>query len=209
MAVLAVVVHECAHGLVALWRGDSTARDCGRLTLNPLPHVHWLGSVVLPLVLLALGGHVLFGWAKPVPVNWANLRDPRNDAVQVALAGPAANLLLALGFSGLLAVTPEGGAWGALERMWALGVLVNCGLAVLNLLPIPPLDGSWLATRYLPRRHLYALVQFRLPGIALAVLLLMIPAVNYYLVQLPVLAVANGFLRLYGLEPERLLGLLA
>ncbi len=207
--VFSVVVHECAHGLVALWRGDTTARDLGRLTLWPLPHLHWFGSVVLPLLLLLSGSRVLFGWAKPVPIQWANLRDPRNDPLKVALAGPASNLLLALGFAALLAATSQVGWWPALSRLAAYGVLLNCGLAVLNLIPIPPLDGSWVLFRYLPVRHLYALQQFRLVGLALLMVLLMVPTVSFYVIQLPVITVAEAFLRVYGLAPQRLLEVLS
>src|SRR6185503_18081361 len=89
--VLSIVVHECAHGLMALWNGDTTARDRGRLTLNPLPHVDPIGSLLLPGILMVTGSPFLFGWAKPIPVDWSRLRNPRNDQVKVALAGPASN----------------------------------------------------------------------------------------------------------------------
>jgi Zn-dependent protease len=206
--VFSVVVHECAHGVMALWRGDPTARDLGRLTLNPIPHLHWLGSVVLPLLLLLAGSRVLFGWAKPVPINWANLRTPRNDQVRVALAGPASNLMLALGFAGMLAAAPERGVMAGLRFMGAYGVLLNCGLAVVNMIPVPPLDGSWLVVRFLPLRHLYVLQRFRLFGLAALLVLLLIPSVSFYLVQVPVLSLAGACLRVFGLSAERLLEVL-
>ena len=113
--VLSVVVHECAHGLAALWLGDTTARDRGRLTLNPIPHLDLVGSILLAGRAAAPRAPFLFGWAKPVPVNWANLRDPRNDPVKVALAGPASNFLLAIGFAALVRIAPESGFWAPLR----------------------------------------------------------------------------------------------
>ena len=207
--VFSVVVHECAHGLMALWRGDPTAKERGRLTLNPLPHIDWFGSLVLPAVLLLSGSKIVFGWAKPVPINWANLRSPRNDQVRVALAGPASNLLLALLFTALLAVSPPTGFWSGLGRMAAFGVLLNCALAVLNMIPIPPLDGSWLLLRFLPVRHLYVLQQFRLLALAGLILLLTLPKVSYYAIQLPVVTIAELCLRVFGVPAQRLLEMLS
>jgi len=104
--VLSIVVHECAHGLVALWCGDTTARDRGRLTLNPLPHIDPFGSILLPAILALTHAPVMFGWAKPVPIDAAKLRHPVNDHLKVALAGPASNLLLALFFAALTRLAP-------------------------------------------------------------------------------------------------------
>src|SRR6185503_10148904 len=110
--VLSIVVHECAHGLMALWNGDTTARDRGRLTLNPLPHVDPIGSVLLPAALALFHSPVVLGWAKPVPIQWANLRNPRNDPVKVALAGPVSNLLLAVAFAVVVRLAPSADAHG-------------------------------------------------------------------------------------------------
>ena len=104
--VLSIVVHECAHGVMALWCGDPTARDRGRLTLNPLSHIDPLGSLLIPGVLAIVHSPFLFGWAKPVPIDWARLKSPRNDPVKVALAGPLSNALLALGFAALARLAP-------------------------------------------------------------------------------------------------------
>src|SRR5947207_10281749 len=101
VCIFSIVAHECAHGLMALACGDTTARDRGRLTLNPFPHVDPIGSILIPAGLLLVHSPVLFGWAKPVPIDWAKLRNPRNDPVKVALAGPASNFLLALMFAAL------------------------------------------------------------------------------------------------------------
>jgi len=163
--IFSVVVHECAHGWTALMHGDPTARDAGRLTLNPLRHLDPIGSIVVPLV-LALAGGIPLAWAKPVPVRADLLNDPKNDQPKVAAAGPASNLLLALVFAiglGLLirfgetAIMP--GIRGAeptfayfLYSMFQLAVMINVALALFNLVPLPPLDGSWILWRFLPRQ---------------------------------------------------------
>jgi Zn-dependent protease len=154
--VFAVSVHELAHGLCALWFGDGTARRSGRLSLNPLTHVDPLGSVVVPAAFLLLGGFV-FGWARPVPVTVENLRHPRRDMVFVAAAGPLANLLMAL----LWAMLMKLGLWVApaqpltaavLVYLGAAGVFINTAILMLNLLPIPPLDGGRMLAGLLPGR---------------------------------------------------------
>lgn len=158
--VFSVVFHEVAHGWAALKLGDTTARDQGRLTLNPLPHVDPMGSVIVPL-LLSLTGSFMMGWAKPVPVHVGRLRHPWNDHPKVAAAGPASNLLLALISAILLGLTaglagrlPADHAFaspaGFLLLVWQTGIIVNVVLAVFNLIPLPPLDGSWILTRFLP-----------------------------------------------------------
>jgi Zn-dependent protease len=159
--VFSIVVHENAHGLTANHFGDPTARDLGRITMNPLPHVDPLGSVLLPLVSL-LTGVRLIGWAKPVPVNSANLRNPVVDNAYVAMAGPFSNFLLALAAAILWIVVavafaniPALAAHGERSHMFFntlcyCFIEVNCTLAIFNLLPIPPLDGHWILMRYLP-----------------------------------------------------------
>jgi Zn-dependent protease len=200
--VLSIVVHECAHGVVALWNGDTTARDQGRLTLNPLPHVDLVGSVILPATLLLLRSPILFGWAKPIPVNWANLRHPRNDQIKVALAGPASNFLLALLFAALVRAAPEQGFWSALGVMGYAGVLWNCALGLFNLLPIPPLDGSWVLMRFLPLRHIIALQQFRMLGLLLVVLLMSTPALSRVVLMAPLRFAVSTCLGLFGVSSE-------
>jgi Zn-dependent protease len=203
--VLSVVVHECAHGLVALWNGDPTARDRGRLTLNPIPHVDPVGSLLLPLALVLLRSPVVLGWAKPVPINWANLRNPRNDPVKVALAGPASNLLLAVAFAVLVRLAPAPGASGGVNAFLAplavmgyAGVVMNCALALFNLIPVPPLDGSWVLMRFLPLKHIIALQQFRLFGLALVALLLATPQVSNFFVDGPLKLAVGACLGLVG-----------
>jgi len=172
VVVLSIVIHECAHGLMALWCGDTTARDRGRLTLNPLPHLDPIGSLILPGLLALFHSPFLFGWAKPVPIDWARLRSPRNDPVKVALAGPASNALLAVLFAALARVAPETGFWSPLKDMGYAGVIWNCALGLFNLIPIPPLDGSWVLMRFLPLKHIIVLQHYRFIGMALVMLLL-------------------------------------
>jgi len=196
--VLSIVVHECAHGLVALWNGDPTAREQGRLTLNPLRHVDPLGSIILPGVLLLTRAPFLFGWAKPVPVDSSRLRHPINDHLKVALAGPASNVLLAMVFAALTRVAPEQGFLAPLRLMGYAGVVWNCALALFNLIPIPPLDGSWVLMRFLPLRHIIVLQQFRLAGMVLIVALLSVPVVANAVLYTPLRFAVNVCLGLFG-----------
>ncbi|MBF0532466.1 MAG: site-2 protease family protein [Candidatus Omnitrophica bacterium] len=145
-----IILHECSHGWVAYLCGDPTAKWAGRLTLNPLKHIDPVGTVFLPGILLVLrffGYHTfLFGWAKPVPVDFTRLRCPRRDMVLVGLAGPAMNIFLAFAVSRILLL----GFSGPVVSWIGLAVYANLVLAVFNLLPIPPLDGSRLVTGLLP-----------------------------------------------------------
>jgi Zn-dependent protease len=200
--LLSIVVHECAHGLVALWNGDPTARERGRLTLNPLPHVDPLGSIILPGLLLLTHSPFLFGWAKPVPVDWSRLRHPPNDQLKVALAGPASNLLLALMFAALARLSPELGFWAPLRLMGYAGVVWNCALAIFNLIPVPPLDGSWLLMRFLPLRHIIVLQQFRLVGMVLVVAVMSVPVVANAVLYTPLRLAVRACLGLFGVAGE-------
>lgn len=148
-AVLAVTVHEVAHGWVANKLGDSTAAQLGRLSLNPLRHVDPIGTILVPLTLYLLNAGFLFGWAKPVPVNWRNLRHVRRDMALVAVAGPFSNLLMLLGW--LLALMVFGEHRLVVPMSWT-GIFFNATIMLLNLLPIPPLDGSRIVTSLLPAR---------------------------------------------------------
>jgi Zn-dependent protease len=155
--VPSVILHEVAHGVVALRFGDDTAKRAGRLTLNPVPHVDPFGTVLLPL-LLALSGVGIIGWAKPVPVSAARLRDPRRQLLWVSLAGPATNLVIALAAAlALRAVEPSGDVRLALVVVGTINVV----LAVFNMLPVPPFDGSAVVERFLPTRLLPGWLRLR------------------------------------------------
>lgn len=170
--VPSVILHEVAHGVVALRFGDDTAKRAGRLTLNPLPHVDPLGTVVLPL-LLALSGIGVIGWAKPVPVVPARLRDPRRQLVWVGLAGPATNVAIALAAAMALRV---GDPAGDVRVVLVVLGTVNVVLAVFNLLPVPPFDGSAVVERFLPVRWLRGWNRLRpLSFGAVVVVLLAVP----------------------------------
>jgi len=185
---------------MALWNGDPTARERGRLTLNPLRHVDPVGSIILPGVLILTRAPFLFGWAKPVPIDASRLRHPPNDSVKVALAGPASNALLALGFAALVRVAPEAGFLAPLKLMGYAGVVWNCALGLFNLIPIPPLDGSWVLMRFLPLRHIIVLQQFRLAGMALVVALLSIPVVANVILYTPLRFAVRACLGLFGMS---------
>jgi Zn-dependent protease len=202
--LFSVIVHECAHGVVALWHGDPTAKYAGRLTLNPIPHLDLYGSILLPGLLLLSGARFLFGWAKPVPINEANLRDPANDSLKVAAAGPISNLLVALGFALVLSVFWRllPGTRGILIVLCGAGIFLNCLLAVFNLLPIPPLDGHWVLMRFLPPRLAMAYRRIGFLGVVLILVLFMVPGVRYTLVQVPVDFLATWVMRLAGVPPE-------
>lgn len=145
-----VVIHEVSHGLIANSLGDSTAKDLGRLTLNPFKHLDMFGSVLLPFFLLIIRSPFVFGYAKPVPYNPLNLNDRKFGPAKVAFAGPAANLILAVLFGLMLRFLPTSLEAGALPNLLSLVVRINLLLAVFNLMPIPPLDGHWLLLTFLP-----------------------------------------------------------
>jgi len=172
--ILAITLHEAAHGYVARHFGDLTAWRLGRISLNPARHIDLVGTIVVPLLILVTsklfgGAGILFGWAKPVPVNFHALRNPKRDMLWVAAAGPAANLLMALGWAvvlKLVMMTPTNAFTLPCSLMAEAGITVNIVLMVLNLLPILPLDGGRIAFSLLPDRlaHRYAgLERFGLP----------------------------------------------
>ena len=153
--LFAITLHEAAHGWTALRLGDDTAARLGRVTINPLKHVHPVGTVLLPGALIALGAPFVFGFAKPVPVNPARLRNPRRDMVLVALAGPGMNIVLACLSAVLLHVAPAFPT--TLAEWWratfTLGIVINLVLAIFNMLPVPPLDGGRVVHGLLPPSH--------------------------------------------------------
>ena len=173
--ILAITLHEAAHGYVAKKYGDLTAYAQGRVTLNPLRHIDPIGTVIVPLLLLAVSSPYLFGWAKPVPVNFGNLRHPKRDMLWVAAAGPGANLLMAflwaLVFKFGLAI-PESNFSEPMLLMGQAGILINVILLVLNLLPLPPLDGGRIAVSLLPQRIAYRFAQIEPYGFIILLVML-------------------------------------
>jgi Zn-dependent protease len=175
--VLAITLHEAAHGYVARMFGDQTAWMLGRVTLNPLKHIDPVGTVLVPGLLYLLHAPFLFGWAKPVPVNFGNLRHPKRDMIWVAGAGPAANFVMALGWALLLGATSPSGPWASdgLYKMAGGGVSINLVLLALNLLPVPPLDGGRIAVGVLPGRASMALARLEPYGFFIVLALIAIP----------------------------------
>ena len=182
--IFAIVLHEVAHGWVANKLGDHTARDLGRLTLNPLSHIDLFGTVLLPLMLFwATNGRMVFGYAKPVPINPYNFKDPKKDMALSSLAGPGINLVMAISFAVILRlilpaveqISPRG-AWNwfgpPLVLMCQSGVIINVVLGVLNLIPIPPLDGSRVVYWLLPDKQAALYYQLERYGFVILMLLL-------------------------------------
>jgi len=202
--LFAITLHEAAHGYVARHFGDLTAHAQGRISLNPVRHIDWIGTVAVPLAILLLtAGKFIFGWAKPVPVNYSALRRPRQHMAWVAAAGPAANLVMAVfwalvlrasiamsergqvfeqaagvfGAKGIIEIVLRVGT-GAGEYLMAIaaaGILVNLVLMLLNLLPIPPLDGGRIVTSLLPRRAAWRFAKLEPLGVPLLLLLVFLP----------------------------------
>ena len=175
--LFAVVLHEVAHGWVADRLGDNTARFMGRLTLNPIKHIDPFGTILIPVMLLVFGSPFLFGYAKPVPVNFGKLNNPRRDMIWVALAGPATNLLLAIFSALLLYLTVHflvSLPWVAqpLALMCQASIIINVILCIFNLLPLPPLDGGRVAVGLLPGPMAYQLSRLEPFGFIIIILLL-------------------------------------
>ncbi|WP_374566782.1 site-2 protease family protein [Nitrosomonas sp.] len=178
--ILAITMHEAAHGYMAKKFGDLTAFNAGRISLNPARHIDLVGTILVPMTLfilskLTIGAGFLFGWAKPVPVNFANLRHPKRDMLWVAAAGPGANLLMAFFWALMIKLAllmPEISYAKPLALMGIAGIEINVILMVLNLLPLPPLDGGRMAVSLLPHRLAYQFSRIEPYGFMILLLLL-------------------------------------
>ena len=199
--IFAITLHEAAHGYAARHFGDPTAWQMGRSSLNPLRHVDMVGTVIVPAVILLLstlggGGGMLFGWAKPVPVNFGNLRRPKQDMLWVAAAGPGANLVMALGWALVLKLSIGSSAFGyseALKEMARVGISINGVLMVLNLLPLPPLDGGRITVSLLPHRAAWKFAQLERWGFPILLALLFMGWLD--MILRPFLRVFNTLIR--------------
>ena len=172
--IFAITVHEAAHGYAAKHFGDLTAYNQNRISLNPLRHIDPIGTIILPALTVLLGG-VLFGWAKPVPVNFMNLRHPKKDMLWVAAAGPFSNLIMAIFWTilfGRSAYFPESMSM-FVQQMGIAGISINLSLMVLNLIPLPPLDGGRIAVSLLPNHLAYKYAQIERYGFLILIVLLM------------------------------------
>jgi Zn-dependent protease len=213
--IFAITLHEAAHGYVARYFGDMTAAAAGRITLNPLKHIDPVGTILVPLAILLTskllgGGMILFGWAKPVPVNFGNLRRPKQDMLWVAAAGPGANFVMAVFWALMIQL---GHALGSdfvsspLMLMGAAGVFINVILMALNLLPLPPLDGGRIAVSLLPVRQ--AMQYARLEPYGLFILLGLLFTGVLGIILWPLISLFIGLIALVsGLDPAQLVGLI-
>jgi len=182
--LFSVVLHELSHGIVADKLGDSTARYSGRLTLNPIPHLDLFGSILLPLFLFIVGSPIIFGAAKPVPVNYFNLRNPKRDMALVSLAGPGTNFIIAIAFA--LPIR-----FGLIDASAGLGfdiilqaVLLNLVLGIFNLLPIPPLDGSKIFASFFSDEIMYKMLSLERWGFLLIILFLYLGLIGTVLIPI-------------------------
>lgn len=212
--IFAITLHEAAHGYVARFFGDMTAARAGRITINPIKHIDLVGTLLVPLVILMAskllgGGAILFGWAKPVPVDFASLRNPKKDMLWVAAAGPGVNFLMALFWALIiqLGIVLNNGFSTPIILMGAAGVFINLILMALNLLPLPPLDGGRIAVSLLPLKAAQSYAKIEPYGFFILLGLLFTGVLNillWPLISLFMLLTAG----LTGLEPAQLIGLI-
>jgi len=213
--IFAITLHEAAHGYVARYFGDMTAAAAGRITVNPIKHIDPIGTILVPLLILVAskllgGGALLFGWAKPVPVDFSRLRRPKQDMLWVAAAGPGVNLVMAVFWALMIQVghaLGSGFASAPLMLMGAAGVFINVILMALNLIPLPPLDGGRIAVSLLPVRQ--AIQYSRIEPYGLFILLGLLFTGILGFVLWPLISVFIGLIALVtGLEPMQLAGLI-
>ena len=200
--IFAITLHEAAHGYVARHFGDNTAFKLGRVSLNPLRHIDMVGTIAIPLLILTVsklfgGAGILFGWAKPVPVNFHGLRHPKRDMLWVAAAGPAANLVMAIGWALLMKTAqmlPQGMFSLPMMLMAEAGITVNVVLMVLNLLPILPLDGGRIAVSLLPNRLAIGYARLEPFGFPILLALIFIPPHVLGVIMMPMVQASIGLI---------------
>ena len=195
--IFAITLHEAAHGYAAKYFGDRTAYMMGRVTLNPFSHIHWVGTILLPLLLyFSTSGALIFGYAKPVPVNFGNLKNPKRDMVWVALAGPGVNLILASVWALLYVVYTD---FGVTEKfffaMCKAGVLSNVVMFAFNLFPLPPLDGGRIVVGLLPLKQAYQFSRIEPYGFFIVMALVLTGVVNHLWLD-PVMRATFGLIEL-------------
>ncbi len=175
--IVSVIIHEVSHGAMALAFGDKTAQYEGRITLNPLKHLDWFGSILLPFFLVISNAGFIIGWAKPVPYNPYNLRNRKIAEPLVALAGPLSNIIIALIFGILIRILVANGIFGAFITSLVFVVMINIALAVFNLIPIPPLDGSKILFSLLPvgKKFIFSDIATKYGFFILVAILLFLP----------------------------------
>lgn len=200
--LFAITLHEVAHGWAARALGDRTAEMLGRLSLNPIKHIDPMGTILVPAIMLMLGGF-LFGWAKPVPIGIRNLRNPRRDFALVALAGPMSNLVMAIGW-GILAkiaisTNPQEGVWLGVLLMARAGIIINLVLMVLNLLPFPPLDGGRVLAGLLPEQQARVLDRIEPYGLVILIALMATGILSKIMIW-PLMLSGDALLTVLGLQ---------
>ena len=199
--ITAITLHEAAHGWVAFKLGDTTAKDLGRITVNPLKHIDPIGTIVIPIVMILMTG-MAFGYARPVPVDVSNFEHPQKDMALVALAGPASNFLMAIFWMFVLMVSykylPQGDLANAVRYMSGIGVIINILVMVVNLFPMPPFDGGRIVTGVLPFKWAVVFVRFERYGMLLIILLLVTGILGKILMPM-IQMVQNNLFSLFGL----------
>ena len=213
--IFAITLHEAAHGYVARYFGDMTAASLGRISANPLKHIDPVGTILVPLLILLTskllgGGAILFGWAKPVPVNFARLRRPKQDMLWVAAAGPGMNFVMATFWALMIQLghaMGSGFASAPLMLMGAAGVFINVILMALNLIPLPPLDGGRIAVSLLPMKQAMQFARIEPYGLFILLGLLFTGILGFIL--WPLISLFIGLIALVtGLDPAQLVGLI-
>ena len=201
--LFAITLHEAAHAYAARYFGDLTAYSQGRMSLNPAKHIDPIGTIAIPLVLALLNSPFLFGYAKPVPVDFSRLRHPKKDMLWVALAGPLANLIMALGWMVLFFVLDAAGLDEEyFFRMAKAGIVTNLVLFAFNMFPVPPLDGGRVMTSLLPNRYAFRFARLEPYGFFIVLALMMLNLLHFWM--LPVIAGANALLNIL-VSPLKLL----